>query len=86
MAAHKNALTMISKVYIAAVLMILTQSALAANHKKFNELYSKYEECDKNNDYLGSVKYLEEALTTFIPIQYAVFQTLIMVYRMHIGT
>lgn len=62
MAAHKNALTMISKVYIAAVLMILTQSALAANHKKFNELYSKYEECDKNNDYLGSVKYLEEAL------------------------
>lgn len=35
--------------------------------KKFNELYAKYEACEDNNDYRGSVKYLEEALPYIHP-------------------
>ncbi len=55
---------MVIRKYVVAVLLILCviQSTLAANQKKYNELFAKYEECYDNNDYRGSVKYLEEAL------------------------
>ena len=57
------------KTYIAVVLLIFSglSTTMAANMKKFNELYAKYEACEDNNDYRGSVKYLEEALPYIHP-------------------
>jgi len=59
---------MIAKIYITAALLFLTLSSTGAtDSEKFDELYAKYMECEKNNDYLGSVKYLEESLSYIHP-------------------
>ncbi len=63
----ENFRMMILKICISTALIfsIIPQST-AANIQKYNELYAKYDECEKNNDYRGSVKYLEEAIQ-YIP-------------------
>lgn len=56
------------KIYTVAVALIFSVlSVSAANMKKFNELFDKYDKCYDNNDYRGSVKYLEEALPYIHP-------------------
>ena len=59
---------MIFKIGFTAAILVYGMLALGSpNAQKYNELYAKYEECDKNNDYSGSVKYLEEALPFIHP-------------------
>ena len=56
------------RICVAIVLVFSGLStSMAANATKYKELYTKYEECDQNNDYSGSVKYLEEALSYIHP-------------------
>ena len=49
-------------IVVAALIFSGIQSAKAANHKKCEELYAKYEECYYKGDYSGSISYLEQIL------------------------
>ena len=57
------------KLSIVAVALILSgiQSTKAANNKKCEELYAKYEECYYKGDYSGSISYLEQVLPNIHP-------------------
>lgn len=55
---------MIRKILVSVVLIFSALSLLkAANVKKYEELYAKYEDSYDAGDYSGSVAYLEQALT-----------------------
>lgn len=57
------------KLSIVAAALILSgiQSTKAANNKKCEELYAKYEECYYKGDYSGSISYLEQVLPNIHP-------------------
>ena len=51
----------------AALIFSGIQSTKAANNKKCEELYAKYEECYYKGDYSGSISYLEQVLPNIHP-------------------
>ena len=48
---------------VVGLIFSMLSSAMAANAKKYAELFDKYDECYNSGDYSGSVAYLEQALT-----------------------